>query len=287
LALDSIVRQSYKSLEVIVVDNLSDKSEETAQVARSYSGVKLIQNRRNLGYTGGMNKGIAAASGKYIHFTVDDVVFDEHCIRSLVEHAEREPAAGLLSGILYDEAGLIICAGGKFELAPIYVQTSFGAGEKDVGQFPQAFPVRYIPGGMIFTRTDFIKRLEGFRDDFFIYSEDSELCARVSQLGREIVVVPQAKAVVHEVPHAFTPEGIAFHKLKNIFTLYLLHARLAVLPEFLLRYGIISFPKYLLTNRGYVWPLLKAWAWFLYNAPFLITERMRNRRLATSWPRSS
>ena len=284
-ALASLAVQSYPRLEIIVVDNKSPSSEEVAEIVHSYKGMKLLQNSTNLGFTRGMNKGIEAASGRYLHLTVDDVFFEADCIEHLVKYLESEPLVGLASGILYNEDGSIRCAGGKFDLTPIFKQTIFGAGERDVGQFSQAYSVKYIPGGMIFSRSDLIKRLNGFRRDFFIYSEDSELCARVSKLGYVIAVVPQAKATVLDAPHAFTPEGIAFHKIKNLFTLYGLHARFRVLPEFLLRYGIISFPKYLLTNRKLIWPLIRAWGWFLIKTPSLLSERFRNRRLETNWPR--
>ena len=277
--LDSIKAQSYPNLEIVVVDNRSRMSDEIAELVHSYRDVKLLQNDTNLGFTGGMNKGIEAATGLYLHLTVDDVIFEKDCIRHLVEYMESQPASGLLSGILYNEDGSIRCAGGKFDLAPVYRKTIFGAGEKDTGQFSEAYQVKYIPGGMIFSRSHFMKRLKGFRHDFFIYSEDSELCARVSKLGYPIMIVPQSKATVLDVPHDFTPEGIAFHKIKNLLTLYLLHARWRVLPEFLLRYGVISFPKYLLTNRKFIWPLLKAWGWFLAKTPSLLSERFRNRSL--------
>ena len=279
--LDSVVAQSYRNLEIIVVDNKSRHSDEIARIVGSYEGVKLVQNKTNLGFTGGMNKGIEVAAGLYLHLTVDDVIFEKDCLQRLTEHMENQPSIGLLSGILYNEDGSIRCAGGKFDLAPIYTKTIYGAGEKDTGQFSEAYPVKYIPGGMIFSRSDLMKQLKGFRRDFFIYGEDSELCARVSKLGYDIVIVPQAKVTVLDVPHAFTPEGIAFHKLKNLFTLYLLHARLRVLPEFLWRYGIITFPKYLLNDRKFIWPLMKAWGWFLAKTPSLLSERFRHRSLAS------
>lgn len=275
--LDSIKAQTYPNLEIVVVDNKSRLSDEIAQIVHSYQGIRLVQNDTNLGFTGGMNKGIEAAKGLYLHLTVDDVIFEKDCIRHFVEYMETEPSCGLLSGILYNEDSSIRCAGGKFDLAPIFTKTIFGAGEEDTGQFSEAYRVKYIPGGMIFSRADFMKRLRGFRHDFFIYSEDSELCARVSRLGYDIMIVPQAKATVLDVPHDFTPEGIAFHKVKNLLTLYLLHARWRVLPEFLLRYGVAPFPKYLLTDRKFVWPLMKAWGWFLVKTPSLLSERFRNR----------
>ena len=232
-----------------------------------------------------MNRGLAAATGEYIHFTVDDVTFARDCFEQLTKYIGDKPSVGLLSGVLYDEDGLINSAGGKVDLDPVYAHTIFGEGEKDVGQFSDAYAVKYISGAMIFGRMDLLRRLKGFRPDFFIYSEDAELCARVSKLGYDIAVVPQAKATVLDMPHAFTSEGIAFHKLKNLFALYLLHARFRVLPGFLLRYGVITFPKYLLNKRKFVWPLVMAWGWFIVKTPSLLWERFSSRRVVGEYPK--
>ncbi len=211
--IDSIMAQSYPRIETIVVDNKSSSSEEIAQLVRQYDGVKLIQSESNLGFTGGMNCGIQAASGEYVHCTLDDVLLDQECIAQLSHYMQQEPSSGLLSGILYYEDGTICCAGGEVCLNPIYQLKVYGEGETDRGQFSEPFQVKYVPGGMIFSRLDFIKQLDGFREDFFLYSEDADLCARVGKLGRAITVVPQAKVCVLDAPHAFKSEGIAYHKL--------------------------------------------------------------------------
>ena len=49
------------SLEVIVVDNAS-KRNEAAMISRKYPSVKTIRSERNLGFAGGNNLGIKAAT---------------------------------------------------------------------------------------------------------------------------------------------------------------------------------------------------------------------------------
>ena len=274
--LDSIVSQTYPNIEVIVVDNKSSSSNELAQLVHQYKSVRLIQNSGNLGFTGGMNRGIEAASGEYVHCTLDDVVLESNCLERLVEYMRLHPSAGLLSGILYHEDGeTICCAGGEFYLTATYKMKVFGAGEKDVGQFSAPYEVKYIPGGMVFCRLDFMRQLRGFRNEFFMYSEDADLCARVTKAGHTIAVVPRARARVFDAPHAFKAEGIAFHKIKNQFSLYLLHARLRVLPEFYLRYGVMNLVRAVGSDRSIVWPMIKAWGWFLLKSPALLRERFR------------
>ena len=275
-ALDSIVAQSYPNLELLVVDNPSSSSDEIRKIVSRYDRARLIRNPQNLGFTGAMNRGIEAAKGSYVYCTLDDLVLHRDCISTFVEYSEGHPQSGLLSGILINEDGETIrCAGGVYSLAPVFRRTIIGSGERDCGQFTEAYDVNYVPGGMIFAQTELLRRLGGFRRQFFMYSEDTDLCARVTKAGRAITIVPQAKAFVSDAPHAFTHKGIAFHKVKNLFSLYLIHARLSVLPEFYLRYGVVKFLRALKSDRAIVLPMIKASAWFLVNAPAFLRERYR------------
>lgn len=280
-ALDSIVTQSYPNLDIIVVDNPSSSSDEIAAIVSRYDRVRLVRNPVNSGFTGAMNRGIEEANGQYVYCTLDDLVLHPDCIAQFVKHAEARPEVGLLSGILLNEDRQTIrCAGGIYTLSPVFRRTIIGANQRECGQFAEPYDVNYVPGGMIFARADFLKRLGGFRSQFFMYSEDTDLCARASRAGRAITIVPRAKAFVSDAPHSFTHKGIAFHKVKNLFSLYLLHANLSVLPEFFLRYGVIKLLRSLKSDRAIVWPMIKAWGWFLVNAPAFIKERVSASRPA-------
>lgn len=275
-ALESIVKQSYDNLEILVVDNQSRSSERIEEIVTSYREIKLIQNPSNLGFTGGMNEGLGAASGDFVYLTLDDVVLEEDCLLQLARYLETDAASGLISPILYSEIGdTIVCAGGEYKLTPVYQKKFLGMGEKANGQFPQPFQVNWIPGGAIFCRLDLLKKLKGFRREFFMYSEDVELCARVIKSGYRITVVPQAKVFVIDAPHAFTNHEIAFHKIKNFLSVYLLHARFRVIPEAFLRYGIIELLRSLRADRKTFWPRAKALGWLLAKTPSLLRERYR------------
>lgn len=274
--LDSVVGQTYPALEVIVVDNRSAASGEIAELVRGYPSVRLVPNVGNPGYTGGMNRGLKEAAGEYVYLTVDDVLLERDCVEHLVGHALTHPSKGLLAGIIMNEdRRTICCAGGEFSLAPVYQRRSIGEGEQDTGQFARPFEVSCVDGAMIFSRLDFMRALGGFREEFFIYSDSIELSARVLKAGGTITVVPQARVYVSDLPHEFTQEGVSFHKMKNLYTMYLLHARWRVLPEFFLRYGLIVPLRAIYSNRELIWPQIKAWGWFLSKAPSLLQERRR------------
>src|SRR5205085_1414228 len=114
-----------------------------------------------------------------------------------------------------------------------------------------------------FCRTDYLRRLGGFREEFFLYMEDVELCARVRRRGDPITIVPRAKAYHFEPPEGPVPASVEYHKLKNFVTTYLLHAPGRVLPEFACRYGLLAAARAALTDRRQLLLLLAAWGYSL------------------------
>lgn len=274
-ALDSVRAQSYPRLEIIVVDNLSPKSEEVARAVGQSPGVRLVRNDSNLGYAAGMNRGIAAATGSFTYLTEDDIVLDRDCVRRLVEHACGHPATGLASPLMYNKAaGTIRCAGGEFALGGVYRRKNYGEGERDTGQFPRPFEVTCLDGAALFARTRFLQRLGGFREEFFMYGESVELCARVIRAGKKLAVVPAAKVYHFEPPpDANVSPEFDYHRYKNLFALHLLHAPARGLPEFFVRYALWAALRSPFAGRGGALSLFKALRWAAGRAPALLSER--------------
>jgi GT2 family glycosyltransferase len=281
-ALRSLLEQTYENLEIIVVDNESKSSREIASVVGDFEGVRLIHNQHNLGYAGGMNRGLQSASGLYVYLTEDDIVLEADCISRLVQFVERHPSTGLAAPIMYNKKErTILCAGGEFELGAVYRKRVYGAGELDTGQFSHPFNVTYIDGAAMFACADLLKKLHGFREEFFMYVEAVELCARVIEQGRTLAVVPQAKVYHFEPPEGPTAPEIEFHKIKNFFSLYLLHAPARHLPEFVCRYAVFNTIRSILGGKGDTLILLKALLWVLRRTPSLLRERYQ-RQLSVS-----
>jgi len=285
-ALDSLLSQSYKNLEITVVDNQSPASAEVALIVNLHPNVKLIQNSINLGYAGGMNTGIAQADGDYVLLTEDDIILDKDCVRNLVEYLYEEPTADLISPIIYNRTeGTIRFAGGSLTLGGVFRREIYGAGERDTGQFTEPFNVGYIDGAMMFARRDFWKQFKGFREDYFMYVDAVELCTRVSKAGKSMAVVPQAKAYHFEPHHKPAPPEIEFHKVKNFFALHLLHAPARNLPEFICRYLIINGLRTLLGRNGNSRQVfLKALVWVARKTPSLLKERYAQNRALSPDP---
>ena len=74
-AIKSVINQTYKNLEIIVVDDNAKNKEErekTRNIVKKYKNVKFIENKENLGGALTRNIGIENALGDYIAFLDDD-----------------------------------------------------------------------------------------------------------------------------------------------------------------------------------------------------------------------
>ncbi|NIZ19912.1 glycosyltransferase family 2 protein [Entomospira culicis] len=91
--LDSIIRQSYQNLEIILVDDCSPDSCLT--IAKEYAQkdvrIKIIEHKTNLRQGGGRNSGMVVAKGEYIWFIdSDDSIASPYAVEHLVAIAQRD-----------------------------------------------------------------------------------------------------------------------------------------------------------------------------------------------------
>ncbi len=77
-AIDSILNQTFKDFEFIIIDDGS--TDGTKEIISSYqeSRIKLLENDKNLGLVGSLNKGLQIARGEYIaRMDADDIALPE------------------------------------------------------------------------------------------------------------------------------------------------------------------------------------------------------------------
>jgi GT2 family glycosyltransferase len=274
-ALRSIAAQTFRDPDILVIDNPSPESRRIREVVSGFPGVRLISNAWNSGFTGGMNQGLAEATGEYIYLTEDDIELDRECVATLVNYLERHPEVALAGPVMWNlETPTIRCAGGRFTLGSIYRMRLNAAGQRALAD-TEPFETMYLPGAMIAARTSVLRELGGFHPDFFMYGEDVELCARTLKTGMKIAVVPAAQVHHHDPPDAPVSTLLNFHKQKNLAALYLLHAPARVLPMFVVRYVVADGLKRLLMNPRTLPTWAKAWSWAARRSPRLLAQRWK------------
>jgi len=87
-AIESVKNQTYKNIEIIVVDDPSD-SEASVRYTTSDESVKVISLEKNMGGCYARNQGAKAASGEYLAFLDDDDEWFPEKIEKQVEVLER------------------------------------------------------------------------------------------------------------------------------------------------------------------------------------------------------
>lgn len=73
-AIESIVKQNFKNLEVLLIDDFSEHENELKNIISNYSNLNIlyIRNEYNIGLARSRNKGIEASKGEYICFLDSD-----------------------------------------------------------------------------------------------------------------------------------------------------------------------------------------------------------------------
>lgn len=91
-AIDSVLNQTYKNIEIIVVDDNDSSSKYRAQTEEkmkkysNYSNIVYIKNKKNLGGALARNEGLFKASGDYITFLDDDDIYLPDKINSQINY---------------------------------------------------------------------------------------------------------------------------------------------------------------------------------------------------------
>jgi len=110
-ALDSVLAQTYKNIEVIIVDNGStDGSIEIMDTyAKKDKRIRVIKNKENLGCPKARNQALKAMKGKYLIFNDDDDVSFPRRVEKCVKYMEDNPdvVAMCSNSQIIDEKGIV------------------------------------------------------------------------------------------------------------------------------------------------------------------------------------
>ena len=80
----SILKQSYRNFEFIIVDD--ESSDESSNIMKSFNDrrIRLLRNERQMGVAESLNRGLAEAKGKYIaRMDADDISLSERLSRQV------------------------------------------------------------------------------------------------------------------------------------------------------------------------------------------------------------
>jgi GT2 family glycosyltransferase len=187
----SLKKAAYKNMEILIVDNISSDGSHT-KCKEKFPDIKLIQNKKNLGYCGGNNVGINEASGEFIVILNPDTIVEENWLEEML-NAYDEFGEGLYQPkiISLNEPGVIQSTGNMIHVF------GFGfardKGRKIMEKKENIEKIGYASGTCLFTSKNVLEKV-GLLDEFlFLYHDDLDLGWRAAQLGINSYYVPKSK----------------------------------------------------------------------------------------------
>jgi GT2 family glycosyltransferase len=195
--LDSLLNQSYPSVEIIVVDNYSEDGSYEKAVSRYGEKITWIRNAKNEGFAKGNNIGIRASKGEYILLLNNDAWADREWIGYLVAAASRDHQTGMAASRIYmaDDKGLLDNTG--HTLNPDGLSWGRGRMEKEAGQFDQEEEVVFPSGCAALYKKEMLDEIGLFDERFFAYCEDTDLGLRARLYGWRCLYAPKAIVYHH------------------------------------------------------------------------------------------
>jgi GT2 family glycosyltransferase len=194
--LRSLEAQTFRDFEVIVVDN---SGQGLARRAAAAGSIRLIENRSNRGFGAAVNQGIQSSPSRYLATLNDDAVAQPGWLEALIEALEPRPEAGMcaskvrLAGQdLLDSAGMLIAPDGSSKQRGHRQPAHLFSKLEDV-LLPSASAALY--------RRAMLDEIGGFDEDFFLYSEDTDLGLRARWAGWRCLYAPAA-VVDHRYSHS-------------------------------------------------------------------------------------
>jgi len=188
--------QLVRKFEVWVVDNASSDGSVEA-IGSIFPEASLIRNTRNVGFAKACNQAIRASQGQYLFLLNSDAMLRRGSVDEMIEFMRANENVGALGPQLLNDDGSAQSSCARFPTVMSEALHLAGLGQKLVNdrklnsqrkQGPR--PVDWVSGAALLLRRDAISQVGLFDEDFFLYSEETELCWRLWQKGWEVWFLP-------------------------------------------------------------------------------------------------
>lgn len=194
--------------EVIVIDNASwDGCGE--MIRREFPQVMFIQSNQNLGFAGANNLAFSKSSGRHVLFLNPDTEIQKSALQTLLSALESLPGAGMVGARLLNsdrtlQTHCVVALPSILNqtLNSEFLRKTFPKwslwGTRPLFESDNTpASVEAITGACMLLKRQVNEQIGGFSCNYFMYSEDMDLCIKVAKAGWKIYYVPTAEIVHH------------------------------------------------------------------------------------------
>lgn len=197
----SVLESKEKNFDIYVVDNASSDGSAEALKKAYGNRITVIENKENLGGSGGFNTGLRIVRDKgYSYFMCldDDAAVDENALSVLYHYMEEHTDTGMAGCRVYhtqmldyiQQSGLLI----DFDNC---TAKTIGADMPEDGSLPDVIECDTVATCAVMVRADTVKQkgVGIMPEDNFIYWDDMEWGYRIKLAGYRVVTLAEAKAL--------------------------------------------------------------------------------------------
>ncbi len=156
-------------------------SDNQGRPASGSPAIRAIFNEKNLGFAGACNRGAAAATGEFLFFLNNDLVFRPGWFGPMRAVFDRRPDAGLVGNVQLDAAT------GAVDHAGLFFDHKGKPAHLTARPWPARLtglrPVAALTGACFAIRTATWRQLGGCDEGFVNGGEDVDLCLRARAAG--------------------------------------------------------------------------------------------------------
>ncbi len=192
---DSLYSQETYAFSLIVVNNMPLPITQSDFPKKN---IEIINNKKNLGFSGGVNVGIRHALSQKadaIMLLNNDTILEKPILKKLVETLFKNQTVGIVApalefkkhGKTFYDIGGSVNAFGKTSHREVLSTTPYSTNS-----------VTYVSGCCMLIKPEVFEKIGSFDDNFFLYYEDVDFCLRAKKAGFGIKVIPSV-SLYHEL----------------------------------------------------------------------------------------
>ncbi len=167
---------------VMIVDNASDDN-TSELVSTEIPNAKILKNDQNKGFGAANNIALSQVQTRYSLLLNPDCITTPEEITKLLQAAKTYPDAAII-------APHLIRKDGSIEVSYRWPHTKW------ISRGPQAegpCSVGFACGAALLLNMEVMKEIGFFDESFFLYYEDEDLCQRVFDHKKQIILIPDAQ----------------------------------------------------------------------------------------------
>ena len=191
--LDSILKHTHESFEIIVVDDASD--DETPDMLKSMENIAVIRNDTNQGFVESCNRGAKLSRSDYLFFLNNDTVVTENWLKPLKKAISKDNVGAVGAKLVYPDGKLQEAGGIIWNDA-----SGWNYGRYDDPNKPEYNFIRevdYCSGAALIVKKHIFEELGGFDERFKPgYYEDTDLCFSIREKGYKVLYQPKS-IIIH------------------------------------------------------------------------------------------